>query len=48
MATDLPALARAARESFADEFGDNPAHDRLRESIADRSAWTLRSVFGRG
>jgi HipA-like protein len=42
MANELPALAAAARASFAEQFGDNQAYDRLQESIADRCARTLR------
>jgi serine/threonine-protein kinase HipA len=48
MATDLPAMAAEARASFAERYGDNQAFDRLEESIVDRCAWTLRSVFGKG
>jgi serine/threonine-protein kinase HipA len=48
MANELPGVAAAARESFANQFGDNQAYDRLEESIADRCAWTLRSVFAKG
>ncbi|MCA9598181.1 MAG: type II toxin-antitoxin system HipA family toxin [Myxococcales bacterium] len=48
LAERLPQLARNVRQRFADEFGDNQALGRFEESIADRCAWTLRSVFGRG
>jgi hypothetical protein len=48
MARELPALAAATRASFAERFGDNQAYDRLEESVTDRCAWTLRSVFGKG
>lgn len=47
MAETLPDLARDTRRAFAARFGDNPAYDRLEESIRDRCAWTLQSVFGR-
>ncbi|MEZ4225909.1 MAG: type II toxin-antitoxin system HipA family toxin [Polyangiaceae bacterium] len=47
-AADLPSHARATRAVYADRFGDNPALDRLEESIRDRCQWTERSVFGRG
>jgi dihydrofolate reductase len=42
MASELPALAKETRASFAERHGDNPAHDRLEESIRDRCGWTLR------
>jgi serine/threonine-protein kinase HipA len=48
MAAELPALAKETRASFAERHGDNPAHDRLEESIRDRCGWALRSVFGKG
>jgi len=48
MAQELPSLAAATRASFAERFGDNQAYDRLEESVADRCARTLRSVFGKG
>jgi serine/threonine-protein kinase HipA len=48
IATELPSVARATRESFAERFRDNPAHERLEVSIRDRCRWTLRSVFGEG
>ncbi len=48
MAEQLPALARATRARFAEDFGDNPAFDRFEESIADCCSWGIRSAFGRG
>jgi serine/threonine-protein kinase HipA len=48
MASELPEMAAATRTHFAERLGDNQALDRLEESIQDRCAWTLRSVFGKG
>lgn len=48
LAEALPDAAIAARAELAAHIGDNPAYDKLEESIRDRTSWTLRSVFGRG
>ncbi|MBK8996940.1 MAG: hypothetical protein IPM35_14490 [Myxococcales bacterium] len=46
LAEALPDFARDTRRDLATKVGENPAFDRLVESVADRCRWTLRSVFG--
>lgn len=48
MAERMPAEARATREHFAAQHGDNQVYDRFEEAVRDRCSWALRSVFGRG
>ncbi len=44
MATSLPAVARAAREAFAQAHGDAPACERLDEAVRRRCRWTLETL----
>lgn len=44
MANEMPAIARVAREAFAQVHGDAPAYDRLEEAVRRRCGWTLESL----
>ena len=44
MATSMPAVARAARETFAQAHGDSPACERIDEAVRRRCRWTLESL----
>ena len=47
LAAEVPVLARAARESFAQVHGDAPIYDRLEEAVRRRCRWTLESLGDR-
>ena len=47
LASDMPCLARAARETFAQVQGDAQAYDRLEEAVRRRCRWTLESLDAR-
>ena len=44
LASEMPAVARAARGAFAQTHGDAPAYDRLEEAVHRRCRWTLESL----
>ena len=47
LASEMPAVARAARGAFAQTHGDAPAYDRLEEAVHRRCRWTLESLHER-
>ena len=44
LASELPGIARTAREAFAHVHGDTPTYDRLEEAVRRRCRWTLDSL----
>ena len=44
LASELPGIAKTAREAFAHVHGDAPANDRLEEAVRRRCRWTLDSL----